>query len=449
MRRIVTSVALLLAPFAAIGQTIGGNQTGGGKDPGGQSFGGSGAPGRDRDDGPDLFIDPFRFIRDDEETWDQRFVTDKLWKQTLPGRPASGPVRSGDFVVVPFEGRKLAAFHFGDGADAWSVEMPGDLAGSLVLSSEKDGGSSDVFFTTLQGDAVRVRASDGGTAFRAHLSQEIRREPFVIGDLVIVSSRDDFVFALSAKDGTIRWKGTTGGKGLTTPTAMHDRVVVGDEAGVVHALSLQDGRESWTYQTGAGIVAPAALTENRVLVASGDRKVYCLDLDDGDRNWSHRLGSTAAAPPLLHDKFVYVATHDDLLSALRLKNGFRKWKAKLPRRVIAPLTAEGDVVYVTPFAGRDVLAFMAKNGYPMGTLSLKTHDDYGIGRAEVSETAILYATNGRTLQRFKKITSKQVETGEEKLPVEEEDEDEDSGSGTSPGMKPAPANPGQLAPPGK
>lgn len=410
LRKLSAIASFLLLSDLAHGQSVGGPGLGG--DSG--SFGGNTGGGFSRrppGDGPDLYGITYD-VRYDEETWDRRFATEFLWEQKLEDRPVTGPCIIGDRIMLAFHGRSLRAYSRGSGTTLWTTELPGDVAGEL-----RDAGG-DVALVTLQGDAMRLRASDGDTVFRAHLAQEIRNSPTMVGDLMIVTGRDDLVFALEAKTGKVRWKAATGGKGLTAPAVSEGKelVLVGDEDGVLHARSLKDGEERWRYQADGDIVAAPAVSERRAFVVSGDRRLHGVDLADGDRHWRHVLGAGATAAPVVDDDLVVVATLDNLISGYDIDNGFREWKAKLPRRVMGSLRLRDGVVYVTPSASTDTIAFKAENGYELGKAKLKESDDHTVGSAGVHEGDIVMATYGKKLMAYHEVTSLQVEEGEAELP---------------------------------
>lgn len=410
---LTTSAALvLILPAGSPAQGVGGPGVGG---TGGQSSYGNSGGGFSRrppGDGPDLYGITYD-VRYDEETWDRRFLPDVLWEQTLEDRPVSGPCIVGDRIVLAFHGRTLRAYSRKDGTTLWSVEIPGDLAGEL----REIGG--DVALVTLQGDAMRVRGSDGGSMFRAHLAQEIRTSPTPAGELLLVAGRDDVLFALEAKTGAVRWKAATGGKGLTAPAVSEpaELVLVGDEAGTLHARSLKSGEARWTYDAEAGIAAAPAVSEKRAFVVSGDRKLHGVDLSDGDRQWRHRLGAGASVAPVVDDDLVIVATLDNLVSGFDVDNGFREWKAKVSRRIMGSLRLEEGVVYATPTAHVDTVAFMARNGYQLGSSRIPAGAvDHTVGSAAVAGGEIVMATYGKRLVIAREVTSQQVEDGEAEIP---------------------------------
>lgn len=410
-RSLAVVLLLLLASSPGIAQVDSGKI-----DPNTFTYGASLPNSTARVDGPDLMgkrFDP----HDDEETWDQRFVVDKVWGQALSDRPVTGPVTTGDRIVIAFVGRKLQAYDSDEGSTLWTTDMPGDVVGSLLV-----GPNGDIFLVTLQGDALRIRAADGQPVFRAHLAQEIRTSPVLEGSTLLVSSRNDLVYALDAATGKVRWSASTKGTGLTAPAVSPavSLVAVGDEEGRVHALSFEGGNIEWQQELGFSIKTSPAVDERSVYVVTGDRYLYALSSSSGRKRWRHLLGAATECAPVIaeteHHDLLLLATHDNILHGIDAANGFRRWKARLPRRVVAPLRIVGDVVYATPFSSNKVMAFMIKNGYPLGNLELSNSRDYAVGAAWASDRRILVASYGRNLSMWKRITSRQVEDGDEKLP---------------------------------
>ena len=226
------------------------------------------------------------------------------------------------------------------------------------------------------------------------------------------------MFALDDKTGQVRWKSSLGASGLTTPGMAEEAglVLVGDSGGILHALDRKSGEERFRFATDGGILAAPVADDEAAYVISSDRNLYAIRLRDGKRRWRHALGATAIAGPVIAEDRIVLATLDNVLHGIRAKNGFREWKVLLDRRVVTRIQEVDDVIYVTPADSSSVLGFMAKNGYALGNISIPGQSDYSVGRAHAGTESIYLATYGRTLSRYKRITSRQVEDGEEELP---------------------------------
>ena len=76
-------------------------------------------------------------------------------------------------------------------------------------------------------------------------------QPIIMGDLVLFgSSVDDQVRAIDAKTGEIRWTFFTGAPVRFAPTGWKDRVFVVSDDGWLYALSLKDGSVRWKHRGG-------------------------------------------------------------------------------------------------------------------------------------------------------------------------------------------------------
>lgn len=82
------------------------------------------------------------------------------WKANLPSRPAAGPLRTGDVVLVPFVSNDIGAFTAAKGSPAFTIHAAGEIGGTpfiresvpptapLLIAMSRDG--------ALQGFAPRV-----------------------------------------------------------------------------------------------------------------------------------------------------------------------------------------------------------------------------------------------------------------------------------------------------
>ena len=86
------------------------------------------------------------------------------WSRSLPSRPAAGPLRTGDVVLVPFVTTDIGAFTATTGAPAFTIRAVGEIGGVAVHSriGAADGAGSGR--DEPRGRAAGIRAADRATA---------------------------------------------------------------------------------------------------------------------------------------------------------------------------------------------------------------------------------------------------------------------------------------------
>jgi eukaryotic-like serine/threonine-protein kinase len=189
-----------------------------------------------------------------------------LWKsegvERCDGVPGIGKGR----IVF---GSCLAALHVygADGTHLNDIEVDGDgqiaggvaVDGILAFAGLRDG--SLVCADLEKGDVLWSSDESEDQAFST---------PAVTGEWVIYSSDDGFVYAVDRKDGSLKWKLSTGGL-PSSPVIAKDKVVVSAD-GVLHLLNLKDGSKLWSREISDDITSPA-MVDGMVVVGADDGTV--------------------------------------------------------------------------------------------------------------------------------------------------------------------------------
>jgi len=129
--------------------------------------------------------------------------------------------------------------------------------------------------------------------------------PVVAGGVVFVGDDNGVVRALDASDGTLKWKGYTGGAIFFPPAVWESRVFVGSADGHVYAFEAATGRPLWkfraapvdrwipvygklssTWPVAGGVVVDKGIVYAAAGIAHYDgTHVYALDAVTGEVKW--------------------------------------------------------------------------------------------------------------------------------------------------------------------
>ena len=186
-------------------------------------------------------------------------------------------------------------------------------------------------------------------------------QPLVVGDSLLVASRDGVVARLDAATGNPVWRveldtpliAGVGSDGNTTVVAAQD--------GSLIALD-RDGAQRWRSAVGAEIVTVPAVGVGLVVARGSDNRVSAWDLDTGKRRWSfdrqpQALVLRQTASVAMDPGSAYVGLPGGRLVALSLQNGALRWEAAigLPRGS-NEIERIADVVGSPLISGREVCA---------------------------------------------------------------------------------------------
>jgi len=140
--------------------------------------------------------------------------------------------------------------------------------------------------------------------------------------VVYAASQKGELVALGLKDGTVRWKYSTGeGVGESSPCVGNGVVYVGDLAGTFHAVNVADGKALWTFKTLGEIKSSPVLVGDRVLVGSYDEHLYCLSARSGNLLWKFRINGPVHCTAGVMDGIAYISGCDEAFRAVRIADG--------------------------------------------------------------------------------------------------------------------------------
>ena len=189
--------------------------------------------------------------------------------------------------------------------------------------------------------------------------------PSVVDGRVYVGSQDKNIYCLDARSGSLFWKSNTSGPIKSSPAVVDGRVYIGPDDGYIYCLDAYNGSLIWAKYAGGYIPAnfasavtlrsSPAVVGGRVYVGSLDTNVYCLDANNGNINWTYKTEGYITSSPAVVDGAVYVISQEPVSGALYkvdANTGSLIWKRTLPYQIIftggtdmhaSPTVADGMV----------------------------------------------------------------------------------------------------------
>ncbi|HLX63520.1 MAG TPA: PQQ-binding-like beta-propeller repeat protein [Planctomycetota bacterium] len=152
----------------------------------------------------------------------------------------------------------------------------------------------------------------------------IKSSPVVGGGRVYVGSYDDNLYALNFKDGSVAWKGETGGSIDGSPCYAEGKVFVGSGDHFVYAFDAKDGKLLWKFETGDGIKGGTNYVDGKIIVGSYDNKLYCFDAKAAKvekPEWSFETSNKINGTPAIANGKTVFGGCDAMLHVLSIKDG--------------------------------------------------------------------------------------------------------------------------------
>jgi outer membrane protein assembly factor BamB len=189
--------------------------------------------------------------------------------------------------------------------------------------------------------------------------------PSVVDGRAYFGSQDKNVYCVDARSGRLVWKFMTETRIESSPAVAYGKVYVGPDDGYIYCLDAYDGSLVWKKYAGGYIEAnlasavllrsSPAVVGGRVYVGSLDTNVYCLDANSGDVAWTFKTEGYITSSPAVVDDAVYVISEEPdsgALYKLDADSGDLIWKQLIPYHLIfiggtdlhaSPTVAEGMV----------------------------------------------------------------------------------------------------------
>ncbi|MDX1931449.1 MAG: PQQ-binding-like beta-propeller repeat protein, partial [Capsulimonadales bacterium] len=241
-----------------------------------------------------------------------------------------------------------------DGHLRWTTETGPVRSAPLVTETVLFVGSARGLLLALDRATGSVRwkfVTDGNAG--------ILTAPILVGDRIIFEATDNNVYALTARNGQLRWKFTRpdGSLGYASPTADRGAILVAGES-TLYLLDPKTGQSPWKSFVGGKALTGPLVDGDRIIVAADGRGVNALDRTDAGVLWNFTGKSPGDwfGQPLLAGGTVYVHTYRRFTYALDARTGRFKWSARTAESSVTQpaLDARRSTLYLTSDAVGDV-----------------------------------------------------------------------------------------------
>ena len=318
------------------------------------------------------------------QAWSSSYGTGTAYRR----RVIAGPVASADRVFMGDAEGYVSASDISNGARRWRVDTRpenerGQSSGAGVIVE-----GDTVFVTTGLSELLALSAADGSVKWRERLSAPTRGAPSFANGRIFVTTLDSTLLALSAEDGKLLWRYRaqailTVPLGLPPPAISGETVVAGFPSGEILAFRANDGRVIWSDSLAAAgggsladvssVRAAPVISGNSVMAIGMGGIGLSIDLRSGRRIWEREFGGTEM--PWAAGEWVFGATDTGEIAALERDTGQARWAVSLrppvqgnkPQEMVqlsSPLLAGGRLFVGTSLA--ELVSLNPSNGDVLG-----------------------------------------------------------------------------------
>jgi serine/threonine protein kinase len=276
--------------------------------------------------------------------WQVHLDEGPQWPTGLAGSEGS--------VLIGLRSDALVALRPADGQTLQRIELSDEVTSTPLVQRGR------LWITTRDGSLSAFTYPQGALAWKDPTAEAIGLAQ--LGRDVLISCRSGTIERWGSGPTEVRWRAELDAPATTPPTVAGNLVVSTTESGWLHAVSAENGSARFKVEVGA-MVAPVVASDRLLLLATRSGELHAFDLQLHEVLWSFDLAGECWAPPVVAGTMLFVATWGEALHAISLKTGDELWTYRLSHPVTAAPMVSGGALYITTEGG-ELIALQCVDG---------------------------------------------------------------------------------------
>ncbi|MFA7420441.1 MAG: PQQ-binding-like beta-propeller repeat protein [Melioribacteraceae bacterium] len=202
----------------------------------------------------------------------------------------------------------------------------GDFAGKLYAIDLKSHKPKWIYET----DGVKINIEEFLFDRSALVSS-----PTVYKDVVLVGSREGFLYCVDIETGKLNWKYDHKVSWvISTPAIYKENVIVGTSDGhFVNSVNIKTGVEDWRYKTKTPVWTTMAIASGVVYGGDYSGNFFALNAESGKELWNFKTGDRIHGSPVVKNGVVYFGADDGNMYAIGGSKKFSDRNEKFKKAV--------------------------------------------------------------------------------------------------------------------
>lgn len=263
----------------------------------------------------------------------------RLWDFETGGALAGEPAVAGNMVIVTSRDNRVYAVNRHTGRLKWSFSMQPDKlttkADWKYFTAAPVVAQGSVYIGSASGTLYVLDQRTGRLQWKFCTPGEIRAAARVHEGKVYQPSNNGVVYVLDAANGTLQWTFKTDGYAVNPDDYSYDRksiyapplmvgntLVIASRDGHVYAVDVITRALKWKRTFGSAWAMTTAVDDSTVYVGWSSNNLFsAIDLASGEVRWQFYTGSHNYTTALIHDQSVYFGSADGQLYQLDKTSG--------------------------------------------------------------------------------------------------------------------------------
>lgn len=296
------------------------------------------------------------------------------------------PVIKNNVIYLLNSSGKLTAYNLATKKKIWKVQVFPKVFLKNYRAPKIYYAAGKIFAVSGNAKVAAIDAVKGKLLWNKNISAIPVSAPISDGESVFVTTNDNKLYALSAKNGDLKWVVSailrnTAILGAADPVIYQDNIFASFSSGEIYAINKKTGEVLWSQDLNISranssdfylndIDATPIVKDGVVYSIGNGGLMMAIDVKNGNYLWKKELASITDF--WLAKDFLYVINNDNKLLAIYKKTGGIKWFTQLPnlRKENKPQTkiiydgvimagdkllisdVEGELLVISPFDGK-------------------------------------------------------------------------------------------------
>lgn len=165
-------------------------------------------------------------------------------------------------------------------------------------------------------------------------------------NLYIITSDENWLYALDELTGNIKWKYALVDVSLCTPVIEENNIFINDKRGNIYCIDREKGILVWRYKLNTEIYSSLAVSKGVVFIGGEDGYLYAFDSKNTELKWKFKTLKPITANAVIGNGYVYFGSLDDYIYILDEETGKVLWRYKTNDDIEAGVAISNKMLFL-------------------------------------------------------------------------------------------------------